>query len=131
MRTKKCVSSHLIEFKLFFRSSDSMLALNMKAKSTKTCKTDKSYPHVSQKSSKISKMPCSVVRVIHESADLNTPIQMPKNGELSDVMFSAYKKEKKMQIHLWINANCFLGIFLCQLPQQNYSVFIIELDMFV
>ncbi|KAL5733771.1 hypothetical protein ACOSQ2_033463 [Xanthoceras sorbifolium] len=57
-----------------------MPALKMKAKSGTTSGKEASNLHITQKSSKISKNSCSLVRMFHESAELDTSIQNCENG---------------------------------------------------
>ncbi|XP_061346492.1 uncharacterized protein LOC133292131 isoform X2 [Gastrolobium bilobum] len=52
----------------------------MKAKPTTTCKSEGNYPHVSLKSNKISKMPCSKVRVDHGTENLAVSSQTSQDG---------------------------------------------------
>jgi hypothetical protein len=57
-----------------------MPAVKMVAKSPTACKKDGRYPHVSQKSNKISKRPCSMVGVTDAMEDLDISCQTYLNG---------------------------------------------------
>lgn len=56
-----------------------MPAVKMKAKTTTTCTKDGNYPHVSQKSNKISKLPLSMIRVTNEKENLDISCQTSQN----------------------------------------------------
>ncbi|TKY49813.1 CTD small phosphatase protein 2 [Spatholobus suberectus] len=56
-----------------------MPAVKMKAKTTTTFKKDGNYPPVSQKSNKISKLPCSMGRVTNEKENLAISCQTSQN----------------------------------------------------
>ncbi|XP_031265859.1 probable phosphatase PSR2 isoform X1 [Pistacia vera] len=75
-----------IEFEVFFSNLDPMPALKMKVKSSTSVK-EVSCLYVAQKSSKISKTSGSLVRLLHETAELDTSIQNCENGS-SKVEFS-------------------------------------------
>ncbi|KAK7322495.1 hypothetical protein VNO77_25876 [Canavalia gladiata] len=53
--------------------------LKMKTKPTTTGKNDQTYPHVSQKSNKISKISCSMVRITNEKENLPFSSQTSQN----------------------------------------------------
>ncbi|XP_027342351.1 uncharacterized protein LOC113855085 [Abrus precatorius] len=75
-----------------------MPILQMKAKSTTTCKKDESYPHVCQKSNKISKKPHSMVRITNEKEILAISNQTSQN-DFSKIEESSkdHDNEKDMQ----------------------------------
>ncbi|KAG5021112.1 hypothetical protein JHK87_016967 [Glycine soja] len=68
---------HEFYFRLCFGSPDSVPAAKMKAKTITTCKKDGNYPHVSQKSNKISKS--TAVRATNEMASLAISSQTSQN----------------------------------------------------
>lgn len=64
-----------------------MPALKMKAKASATCIREVSCLHVTQKSRKISKDSCSLVRLCCETAELDTSVQNCNNGKLKDLIY--------------------------------------------
>jgi len=70
---------HEFYFRLCFGSPDSVPAAKMKAKTITTCKKDGNYPHVSQKSNKISKS--TAVRATNEMASLAISSLTSQNGK--------------------------------------------------
>jgi hypothetical protein len=57
-----------------------MPSVKMVAKSHTTCRQDGRYPHVSHKSNKISKRPCSMVAVTDGMEHLDISSQISHNG---------------------------------------------------
>lgn len=74
-----------------------MPAVKMVAKSPTACKKDGRYPHVSQKSNKISKRPCSMVGVTDAMEDLDISCQTYLNGGFS--VNKEYSKERDNDEH--------------------------------